>query len=103
VAVPSGERTTATVSSGVRAAAIPVASGCGGRLAATLRWRTGKHRRCFRTGRAAAAVISGVRAAVILGASGFGAPRRATDGDAPMAGGQASTVLPNRTSGGGAP
>jgi hypothetical protein len=29
--------------------------------------------------------------------------RRATGGDAPMAGGQATMVLPNRTSGGGAP
>jgi hypothetical protein len=48
-----------------------------------------------------AAVSSGMRAAAILWASGCGAPRRSTDGDAPMAGGQAPTALPNQTSGGG--
>jgi hypothetical protein len=50
--------------------------------------------------RAAVAVSSGVRAAAIPGASGCGTPRRATDGDAPMADGQAPTALLNRTSGG---
>jgi hypothetical protein len=49
------------------------------------------------------AVSLGVRAAAIPGASGSGVPRRATDGDAPMAGGQAPTALLNRMSGGGAP
>jgi hypothetical protein len=59
----------------------------GGRSAATLLWRAGKHRRRSRTGRATvAAVSSGIRAAAILEASGCGTPRRATDGDAPMAG-----------------
>jgi hypothetical protein len=51
--------------------------------------------------RAAAAVSSGVRATTIPGASGGGAPKRSTGGDAPMAGGQGPTVLPNQTSGGG--
>jgi hypothetical protein len=37
------------------------------------------------------AVSSGVRAAAIPGASGGGAPRRSTGGDAPTAGGRAST------------
>jgi hypothetical protein len=50
-----------------------------------------------------AAVSSGVRAAVIPGASGGGTPRRATGGDASMAGGPAPTALPNRTSGGSVP
>lgn len=49
---------------------------------------------------------------MILGASGGAAPRRMTDGgapletsddDAPEAGGQAVTVLPKQASGGGAP
>jgi hypothetical protein len=40
------------------------------------------------------AVPSGVRAATIPGASGSGAPRRATDGDAPMAGGQSTNDAP---------
>jgi hypothetical protein len=52
----------------------------GGRPAATLQWRTGKHRRRSRTGRAATAVSLGVRAAAIPGASGCGALRRATGG-----------------------
>jgi hypothetical protein len=50
-----------------------------------------------------ATVSSGMRAAAIPGASDGGASRRATGGDAPMVGGQASTTLPNQTSGGGAP
>jgi hypothetical protein len=45
--------------------------------------------------RAAAAVSSGMQATVIPGASGGGAPRRATNGDAPMASGQAPTTLLN--------
>ncbi|XP_020399789.1 uncharacterized protein [Zea mays] len=49
------------------------------------------------------AVSSGVRATTLPRASSGGALRRATGGDAPIAGGQASTALPNRTSGGGAP
>jgi hypothetical protein len=49
------------------------------------------------------AVSSGVRVAATPGASGGGAPRRATDDDTPMAGGQAPMALPNRTSGGGDP
>jgi hypothetical protein len=74
----------------------------GGRPAAMLLWRTGKHRWRSRTGRAAAAAVSsGVRAAAIPGASGCGVPRRTTGGDAPMADGQAPTALPNRTSGDG--
>jgi hypothetical protein len=52
---------------------------------------------------AATAVSLGVRAAATPGASGGGAPRRATDGDAPMAGGQAPMALPNRTSDDGDP
>jgi hypothetical protein len=51
--------------------------------------------------RAATAVFSGVRAVAIPGASGCGAPRRATGGDAPREDGEAPTVLPNWTSGGG--
>jgi hypothetical protein len=47
----------------------------------------------------AAAVSLGVRAAAIPRASGAGAPRQVTDDDALMARGQASTMLPNRTSG----
>jgi hypothetical protein len=59
-----------------------------------------------------AAVPSGERAVVIPGDNGGGTPRGATDGgaplglsngDAPKASGQAPTVLPKRTSGGGAP
>jgi hypothetical protein len=59
-----------------------------------------------------ATVPSGKRATVIPGDSGGGAPRRATgggaplgssNGDAPKASGQAPTLLPKRTSGGGAP
>jgi hypothetical protein len=58
------------------------------------------------------AVPSGVRATTILGASGGTAPRRATDGDAPLGtsdddalevGGQAVTARPKRTGGGDAP
>jgi hypothetical protein len=82
-----------------------VAVACrGGRPVATHLWRTGKHRRRFRTERAATVVVSsGVRAAAIQETSSCGMSRRATSGDAPMAGVQAPTVLPNRTSGGGAP
>jgi hypothetical protein len=47
------------------------------------------------------AVSSDVRAMAIPGASGCGAPKRATGGDALMADEQATTTLPNRTSGGG--
>jgi hypothetical protein len=51
--------------------------------------------------RAAAAVSSDVGVAAIPGASGCGTPRPATGSDAPMADGQAPTMLPNWTSGGG--
>jgi hypothetical protein len=44
-----------------------------------------------------------VRAAAIPGACDGGAPRRATGGNTPKAGGQAPTALLKRTSGGGAP
>jgi hypothetical protein len=55
------------------------------------------------SGGRAVAVSSDERAATIPRASGGGAPRRATGSDAPMAGGQAPTALPNQMSGGGAP
>jgi hypothetical protein len=51
--------------------------------------------------RATTVVSSGVRAVTIPGASDGGSHRRAIDSDAPMADGQATTMLPNRTSGGG--
>jgi hypothetical protein len=56
------------------------------------------------------AVLSGKRAVAISGAAApvpeasdrWGAPLGSSDIDAPDAGGQAPTVLPKRTSGGGA-
>jgi hypothetical protein len=51
--------------------------------------------------RPAVVVSSGVLAVAIPEASGCVPSRRATDGDAPMADGQAPTALSNRTSGGG--
>ena len=50
----------------------------------------------------ASAVYLGVRATTIPRTNDGDAPRRATDGDAPEAGGQVPTTLPKRTSAGDA-
>jgi hypothetical protein len=71
------------VSSGVQAAAISGASGCGrrvGRPAATLLWRASKHRRCSQIGRGPVVTVV-ARGTVGFGSSGSGSWRSAHGGE----------------------